>query len=275
VNVRIALAQTKVGADKRANLATIAARTAEAAESGARLVVFPEASMYYFGTPTEPLAPAAETLEGPFVSELQGLARRGAVWLLAGMFECIEGDARVYNTLVLLDDTGALRGTYRKVHLYDAFGYRESDRIAAGEGTTLGFTIDGMRFGALTCYDLRFPELTRHLARDGAGAVLIPAAWLVGPLKEMQYDTLLRARAIENTVYVGSADQCTEGYCGNSVLYDPLGVVMASLGEAEGLIIGDLSDERIAAVRERNPSLRNVRTDLYGRWAEAEAWTKR
>ncbi|MBV9102336.1 MAG: carbon-nitrogen hydrolase family protein [Candidatus Eremiobacteraeota bacterium] len=273
--VRVALAQTKVGADKRGNLEAVAERAAEASARSARLIVFPEASMYHFGRQNDPLAPAAETLEGPFVTRLSELAQKNRLWILAGMFERTDDAALVYNTLVLVDDTGTLRGTYRKMHLYDAFGYRESDRMRPGDGELLSFTIDGMRFGALTCYDLRFPETARHHAEAGADAVVIPTAWLAGPLKEMHLTTLLQARAIENTMYVGCADQCTEGYCGNSVLFDPLGVVVVSLGEAPGLVVGEMSTERIAEVRARNPSLANARRDLYARWTEGPAALRR
>jgi predicted amidohydrolase len=271
VNIRVALAQTAVTGDKAANLDAIASFTALAARRRARLAVFPEASMYHFGRPHDPLAPAGESLDGPFVSALAALARLHGIWLIAGMFERIEGDRRVYNTLVLVDDGGTPRGFYRKIHLYDAFGYAESARIAPGDGSTLEFDIDGVRFGALTCYDLRFPELARHITRAGAQVLVLPAAWLAGPGKELQFEALLRARAIENTVYVGSADQCTEGFCGNSVLYDPAGVVVASLGEAAGVIVADVSAERVSEVRGRNPSLANARVDLYARWAEAAA----
>ncbi len=204
---KLALAQIAVGGDKRANLATIEARAHQAAAAGARLVVFPEASMHFFGDPALPLGPVAESVGGAFTTALQALARETRVWILAGMFERADGDERAYNTLVLVDDAGGVRGTYRNIHLYDAFGYRESDRLVAGEGGTLLFEIDGVRFGALTCYDVRFPEQARHLVRLGAQAIVLPAAWLAGPLKEMQFETLLRARAIENTAYVGSADR--------------------------------------------------------------------
>ena len=270
MTVRIALAQTSVSGDKRENLDAIAARAAQAADEGARLAVFPEASMFHFGKPSEPLAHAAEAVDGPFVHHLAGLAREYSLWLLAGMFERIDGDARVYNTLVLLDETGELRGTYRKVHLYDAFGYKESSRMAPGDGASLLFEIDGLRFGAMTCYDLRFPEQARHLTRGGAHAIVLPAAWLAGPNKELQFDTLLRARAIENTVYVGAADQCTPGFCGNSVLYDPMGVTVASLGESAGVVAGDVSAERVALVRATNPSLANARREVYAGWAARE-----
>ena len=269
--IRLGLAQLAIGGDKPSNLEKIAAAAKDASTRGARLVVFPEASMFHFGKPTDPLAPASETLDGTFVRTLQGLARTHKLWILAGMFERIDGDARVYNTLVLVRSDGELQDFYRKIHLYDAFGYRESERIAPGDGKTLAFELDGIRFGALTCYDLRFPEQARHLAREGAQALLLPTAWLAGPLKEMHLLTLLRARAIENTVYLGAADQCPPGYCGNSVLYDPLGVAVASLGETPGVIVGDIDAARVDSARATNPSLANSRADLYARWMERTA----
>ena len=271
--IRLGLAQVAITGDKPSNLEKIAGATREASSRGAGLVVFPEASMFHFGKPNDPLAPASEPLDGTFVRTLQSLARTHKVWILAGMFERIDGDTRVYNTLVLLRDDGELHGFYRKIHLYDAFGYRESDRIAPGDGKTLSFELGGVRFGALTCYDLRFPELARHLTREGAQALLLPTAWLSGPLKEMHLLTLLRARAIENTVYLGAADQCPPGYCGNSVLYDPLGVAVASLGEAPGVIVGEVDPARVDIARATNPSLANSRVDLYARWIERAAVT--
>ena len=271
--MKIALAQIAVSGDKPANLENIAKAAASAGAAGARLVVFPEASMHHFGKPSDPLSPIAESLEDVFVCALRGMARRHRLWILAGMFEKIEGDAHVYNTLVLVRDDGELHDVYRKIHLYDAFGYKESDRMRPGDGKTLSFTIDGVPLGAMTCYDLRFPELARHLTRAGAHALLLPTAWLSGPLKEMHLATLLRARAIENTVYMGAADQCPPGYCGNSVLFDPLGVVVASLGEEPGVIVGDVDSERVATARAKNPSIANSRVDIYARWIEGVATT--
>jgi deaminated glutathione amidase len=273
MSVKLALGQLIVGSDKALNRQNIAEHAMMAARHGARLLVFPEASMYGFGKPNDPLDGAAETLDGTFVSTLRELSHRHNLWILAGMFERIDGDKHVYNTLVLTRDNGELHGVYRKIHLYDAFGYRESDRMRAGDGETLVFTLDGMRFGAMTCYDLRFPELARNLVRDGAQTLLLPTAWLAGPLKEMHLATLLRARAIENTVYLGAADQCPPGYCGNSVLYDPLGVCVTSLGEAPGVAVGELDPHRIAEARSKNPSLDNSRIDLYARWSERSAAT--
>ena len=269
MTLRLALAQISVGGDKAANLEKIATRVAAAAQQGARLVVFPEASMYHFGAPDESLAAAAEPLDGDFVMALTQLARRHGVWILAGMFERIDGEPRVYNTLILADEGGLLQGFYRKIHLYDAFGYRESSRFASGDGATLVFSIGGMRLGAMTCYDLRFPEVARHLALSGAQAVVLPTAWFAGSLKEMQFETLLRARAIENTIYLGAADQCTPGCIGGSVLFDPIGVAVASAGESEALLVADVSEERIAQARAANPSLANVRPGVYSAWSAA------
>jgi predicted amidohydrolase len=107
-----------------------------------------------------------------------------------------------------------------------------------------------------TCYDLRFPEVTRRLVDAGADVVLMPAEWVPGPLKEVHWTTLLRARAIENTVYLAAADQCGESGAGNSMIVDPMGVVVAALGEEEGLATATLDTSRITRVREKNPAIR-------------------
>lgn len=272
MSLLVALAQLHITDDKPGNLAKIAASAESAARAGARLVVFPEASMHDFGRPTTPLAPIAESVDGTFVRRLREVARANRIGVLAGMFEISPHPDRVYNTLVYVDHRGELAGTYRKIHLYDALGFVESDRIVPGEGGTLAFTCEGMRFGAMTCYDLRFPELARHLVVDeGADALLLPTAWLHGLLKEDHLRTLIRARAIENTAYFCAADQVGGAYSGNSAVVDPMGVVVASIGETEGLVLHPLSLERLAAVREKLPSIANRRPEVYERWSPATA----
>lgn len=281
MSITVAVAQIAVTGDKDANLAKIAAYVEHAARNGARLAVFPEAAMHEFGAPSGPLGPVAETLDGRFVTALSDLARRHTLTIVAGMFERLSHEpplsaepaknARAYNTVVALDERGALRGAYRKIHLYDALGARESDRIAPGDGTTLSFDCDGVSFGVMTCYDLRFPEVARHLSERGADVLVLPAAWYGGMLKESHFRTLARARAIENTVYLCAADQCGPDFSGNSLIVDPMGVVQASLGESEGLLVGELSRERLAQVRAKLPSVRNRRPDVYARWAAEEA----
>ncbi len=269
--MNIALAGIAVTLDKPANLAKIAAYAERAARAGARLVVFPEAAMCTFPPAREPLAPHAEALDGPFVTRLRELARAHGVAIVAGMFERAPDPARAYNTLAAVDARGDLAGTYRKVHLYDAFGYRESDRVAPGDGALLTLDVDGMCIGVQTCYDLRFPEITRRLADRGADVVVLPAAWFAGPLKEMHLETLARARAIENTVYFCVADQAGSAVVGNSAVYDPLGTTLAAGGEEEALVVATLSPERIATVRAKLPSLQNRRLAIYANWAEESA----
>jgi predicted amidohydrolase len=269
--MRVALAQLSAGPDKDANLRRMLELTAEAAGGGAALVVFPECSMTGFPTPSN-VAAVAEPLDGPSVRALAGAARRHGLAVVAGLHESIAGDERVFNTVVALDRAGASLGAYRKVHLYDAFGYRESDRIRRGGGDTLVFSLGGVIFGVETCYDLRFPELSRELAGRGAAVILLPAAWVQGPLKESHWEILLRARAIENTVYMAAAGMTGSTHIGCSMLVDPMGVPVARAGEGEALVFGDVDLERVSAVRRTNPSLENARPDVYARWRDtAEA----
>lgn len=256
--VRVALVQFAASQDKAENLTTIRDLARRAAESKPDLVVCPEASMYDFGAPDTPLAPAAEPVDGPFVTALADLARELGAVVVAGMFEAVLDADRAYNTLVALSPDGDLVGTYRKIHLYDAFGYRESDRLMAGRDRCV-IEVGGLRWGLLTCYDLRFPELGRALVDDGAQALVAPAAWVRGPLKEDHWTTLVRARAIENTCYVAAAGQCGSAYSGHSMLVDPMGVVVTSLGEQVGVCVGDVEPERLTEVRERNPTLAHRR----------------
>jgi predicted amidohydrolase len=268
--VRIALAQLVAGADKEANLRATLRRVEEAAAAGAALVVFPECSMAA-PPPDQPLAPLAEPLDGPYAGALADAARRHGIAVVAGLYERAADPSRVHNTVVAFDVTGAPLGAYRKVHLYDAFGHRESDRIVPGDGRTLRFRLDGLQVGVLTCYDVRFPELARHLAAGGAELLLLPAAWLRGPLKEEHWETLVRARAIENTVYVAAVGLAGPPFTGRSLLADPMGVAVAAAGEAAALVLGEVEPDRLREVRAANPSLENRRPELYARWAAAAA----
>jgi predicted amidohydrolase len=265
--MRIAIAQLAGGPDKAANLRRMLAMAEEAARAGARLVVFPECAMAAVGPDGSPAA-VAEPLDGPFVQTLAAAARGHGLALVAGLFETAPAGERALNTVVAESDRGELLGAYRKVHLYDAFGYRESDRIQPGDGETLVFPLDGVALGVQTCYDVRFPELTRHLVGRGAEVVLLPAAWVPGPLKESHWELLVRARAVESTVYVAAAG-LTGRYAGSSMLVDPMGVPVVRAGEAEALLVGEVDRERLAEVRRANPSLENARPDLYARWQPA------
>jgi predicted amidohydrolase len=264
--MRVALGQFASSVDKADNLRRMLGMVSRAGSMGAELVVFPEAAMVSF-EPDRSLAAEAEPLDGPFVKTLAEAAQDEGVSIVAGIFETVPGNERVYNTVVVLAVAGGLVGWYRKIHLFDAFGYRESERMEPGPGDVLLFRQGDLTFGVETCYDLRFPELSCHLAGQGAQVILLPAAWVRGPLKEDHWETLLRARAIENTVYVAAAGQASSRYAGSSMVVDPMGVAVVRAGESEQLITGDLDAERLAAVRRKLPSRENVRPDVYRRWS--------
>lgn len=254
--MRVALVQLAAGTDVAENVAAVRRLTKGVA---ADLIVLPEAVMHDFGKPDLPLGPVAQSLDGPFAAALAELAREHQATVIGGMFERSDDPDRPYNTLLAVGPDGALLGSYRKVQLYDSFGYSESERLRAGEPVPSVVDVQGVRLGLLTCYDLRFPEQSRALVDAGADALVVPAAWLRGPLKEDHWQTLLRARAIENTVYMVAAAQTGRSYCGLSMLVDPLGVVVASLGDDEGSLTAELDPARIESARDRNPALRHRR----------------
>ncbi len=253
--VPVAVCQFAPTASREGNRDRIAAMTVEAASRGARLVVFPEYSSYFVNPMDETLAANAEALEGEFVSTLTALAADHGVVIVAGLVERASDARHVHNTVVAVRGDGIL-ATYRKQHLYDAFGQTESDWIEAGELGPATFEVAGIRFGLLTCYDLRFPEVARTLVDAGAEALVVPAEWVRGPLKEHHWTTLLAARAIENTTYVVAADHPTPVGVGHSQIIDPQGVVIAGVGVHDGIAIAAVERAAIDRVRETNPSLR-------------------
>lgn len=240
----------------------------EAARQGAELAVFPEATQIRFGSD---LRAAAEPLDGPFCSGLAEVAKDTGVALVAGVFEPAP-DGRVHNTAVAYDGTGELVASYRKLHVFDAFGHRESDDVAPGSSPVL-CTLAGVRTGLEICYDVRFCELSRALAVGGAELLVLPAAWASGLFKEDHWVTLVRARAIENTVWLAAVGQVPDPDepptraatgVGRSMLVDPLGVVRADLGPAPGVTVAEVDTGLVETVRATLPSLANRRDDVFG-----------
>ncbi|MBK4347370.1 carbon-nitrogen hydrolase family protein [Lacisediminihabitans changchengi] len=253
--VGIAVAQFAPDDDQDANLVRIRDLATLAVERGASLVVFPEYSSFFTLQLGEHTVAAAQPLDGDFVSGLEVIAKVLGVHIVAGMLE-IAPEGRAYNTLVALDPHGALVATYRKLHLYDAFGQRESDWIAPGEiAEPQTFAVGDLAVGLQTCYDLRFPEVTRRLVDAGADLVLVPSEWVRGPLKEQHWRTLVTARALENTIYVAAADQAPPVGAGNSMIVDPMGVELVTIGEETDVAVARFSAARVARVRVTNPAL--------------------
>lgn len=252
------------GANRRAALTSVA----EAAALGAALVVLPEATMCSFGGPDTDLVPLAEPLDGPFVTALTEAAATAGVTVVAGTFEPSARPGKVRNTVVVVGPEG-LVAAYRKLHLYDALGWQESDRVEAGDPVADGvvvFGLEGVVFGVMTCYDLRFPEMARALTDKGATALVVPAHWLAGPGKAEAWEVLLRARAIESTAYVVAAAKPGPEATGRSMVVGPTGEVLAALGaDEEGLAVADLSAARVEEVRAGLPVLAHRRFDVSPR----------
>jgi predicted amidohydrolase len=221
---------------------------------GADLVVFPEAWQRHFGEAGSDLTVYAEPLDGPFVAEVERVAKERATTIVAGMFEHTGGTP--YNTVVV---RGGAHLDYRKIHLYDSFGYQESKVLAPGPIEPATFDLDGTTVGILTCYDLRFPELARRLVDAGAEVILVTAAWVAGPRKVDHWTTLLRARAIENTCYVVGVGQPGPTSSGHSMVVDPLGEVVVEGGDDAEILSADLDPAVVAEARRTNPSLANRR----------------
>ena len=251
--MKVAVAQFASISDKTANLDYISGQAEQGARAGAEVVVFPEGAMHTFGELKDDLSPFAEPLDGPFVAHLSKLASRLDVVLVAGMFEAIPGEHRIYNTAVVVERRQGLVLTHRKRHLYDAFGERESDRFRAGTEDVPLVDIDGFKTAVVVCYELRFPAFIQDAADRGAEVLLVPAAWVAGPLKEEHWTLMVRVRAIENTMYVAGAGMTGAGFCGRSMIVDPLGVVESGLGEVAGVAVGEVTKERLASARARLP----------------------
>jgi predicted amidohydrolase len=252
----IAVAQFAPTADTTTNLESIEQLVTTASVRGARVVVLPEYASYFVDPFDESLAANAQDLDGAFVQALTRIARAHEMVIVAGLLERATDRERVRNTAVAVD-AGGLLAHYRKLHLYDAFGQRESDWVEPGEpAEPQTFELGGLRFGLMTCYDLRFPEVGRQLVDAGADVFLVPAEWVRGPLKEHHWRTLLHARAIENTVFVAAADHPPPLGVGNSLIVDPQGVELAAVGTSTDIAVAHLDVGAIERVRRVNPSLR-------------------
>ncbi len=272
--MRIALAQIQSGAEPAANLGLVDDYTRRAADAGARVVLFPEATMCRFGVP---LAPIAEPLDGPWASGVRAIAERAGIVVVAGMFAPAD-DGRVTNTLIA---TGPdVEAHYDKIHLYDAFGFAESNTVAPGHQPVM-ITVDGdsgpVNIGLTLCYDVRFPELYVELAQRGAQLITVHASWGTGPGKLEQWTLLARARAIDTTGFVAAVGQAYPGDelaavgptgVGGSLVASAVGEVLASAGADPQLLVSDLDLAAAQKARETIAVLRN-RSEFTHRKAES------
>lgn len=253
--MKVALAQLTSTGDVAANLALVRDFTIRAADRGAELVVFPEATMCAFG---HRLASIAEPLTGRWADGVREIAHACDLTVAVGMFTPA-GQGRVHNTILV---TGAVEAHYDKIHLFDALGNRESDAVAPGSRVVV-VGIGPLTVGLATCYDVRFPDLFIDLARRGAQAILLPASWADGAGKLAQWQLLTRARALDSTSWLLACDQAQPPIAtrhangvGHSAVIGPDGVPVAELGPDVGLLVHEVDVSGLGQVREGLPVLR-------------------
>jgi predicted amidohydrolase len=270
--VRVGLVQMNSRSDKEANLSTSERLIDEAAEKGARLVGLPE-YVSYLG-PKDLHEENAEPIPGPTTERFAAKARQHGIYLLGGsILERSETPGMYFNTSTFFNPDGELQATYRKIHLFDI---EISGNVSANESATIlpgdrvvTVEMDGHTIGLSICYDLRFPELYRMLALDGAEVLFVPAAFTLYTGKD-HWHTLLRARAIENQCYVlapaqiGPHDPHAQCY-GRALVADPWGTVIADAPNHEGVVIADIDFSYLRQVRAQVPSLANRRPNAYQR----------
>jgi predicted amidohydrolase len=250
--------------DKQENLIRSIDFIGEAASSRADLVCFPEFQMAY-SPPTQTareLAALAETVDGEFVTALSKAAKKNRIGVIGTIYEK-SNTRRVYDTAVMLSPTGVVSAVYRKLHLYDALGFKESAKLVSGKKIKEPTRTKVGSIGLMICYDLRFPELSRILTVKGAEVLVAPSAWVQGEMKEEHWQTMVKARAIENGSYLVAPAQVGNIYCGRSMVVDPFGAVLVDMGYREGVAVVDIDRSRVREVRKSLPLMRNRRTDLY------------
>jgi predicted amidohydrolase len=254
------LVQLAVSPSKEEN-STRVVSTIEQVGRECDLIVFPE---YCMGYPNEGLSrkfvdDLAEPVEGKFVTAAAEASKSSPVSVVLPIFE--RENAVVYNTAIVINQ-GEVRGKYRKIHLFDALGWRESDFFRPGSNPAV-FSVGGLKVGIVICYDIRFPELIRREVLSGARAVVAPSGWVKGPLKEEQWQTLLMARAQENTSYMVGVGNANPAFVGRSLVIDPLGVKALDLGVGDGLGFCEIDEEKIKNAREALPVIKQISTTHY------------
>lgn len=260
--MKIALVQFAAGPNTAENASRAARDLGEAADNGAELVIFPEATAQAFGTGRLDLQ--AERLDGNFAATLHAAAADRGVTVIAGMFEPADQNGevnRVYNTALI---AGRTRGAYRKMHTYDAFNFAESDTVRPGS-RQLVVEIAGLKVGLAICFDLRFPALFQDLARAGAQIIAVPTSWAHGAGKLRQLRTLVSARALDSGAYVAMCDMArpedldphdsAPRGIGHSMVAAPDGEIIAEAGEAPEILYVDIDAEAVAQQRRRLPIL--------------------
>ena len=266
--MKIAVVQFKASTNKESNLKKITDLISKASKNMAKLVAFPEFMMFYTDSSqtSRELASLAETIKGNFVTTIAKTAKKNRIEVIGSFYEKSSRKDRVYDTSFVIDNSGKVISTYRKIHLYDALGFKESDKMISGSKITLPVKTSIGKVGMMICYDLRFPEMSRSLAASGSEILVAPSAWVKGDMKEEHWITINKTRAIENGCYVIAPDQVGNIYCGRSLVVDPYGKILLDMKKRQGISYIEIDLQKIKQIRKLLPLLKNRRTDVYANW---------
>ena len=234
----------------------------DAASKGVELLVFPECLMSRFEAERGDFLAESQPVDGPFATALGQIAREQGLWMVFTMNE-LNPEGLPFNTAVVVDDEGAQRAVYRKIHLFDSATTCESERMSAASELPAPIDTPFGKLGLGICYDLRFPEFARAQAVAGCDLLVYPAAWVDGKGKREQWQTLLAARAIENEVFTIGVCRADKGYVGSSCVFGPDGHVRAIADAQECLLVAELDTADLDAMRAAIPVMAHRRSDLY------------
>jgi len=263
--MKVAVVQFKASTNKKVNLKKIISYISKATSKNATLCAFPEFMMFYTSSSQTPkqLVNLAETINGNFVTTIAKAAKENQIQVVGSFYEKSRKKDRVYDTCFVIGKSGKVISTYRKIHLYDALGFKESDKIVSGSKITKPVNTSLGKMGMMICYDLRFPEMARSLATAGAEVLVIPSAWVKGNMKEEHWVTINKTRAIENGCYVIAPDQVGNIYCGRSLVVDPYGKILLDMKKKQGIGFVNIDLNKVKQTRKILPLLKNRRTDIY------------
>jgi len=263
--MKVAVVQFKASTSKDDNLKKIISYISKAASKNVTLCAFPEFMMFYTNSSqtAKQLAELAETINGNFISTIAKTAKENKIQVIGSFYEKSRKKDRVYDTAFVIDKTGKIISTYRKIHLYDALGFKESNKMTSGSKITKPIKTSVGIIGMMICYDLRFPEMSRSLASAGSEVLVAPSAWVKGNMKEEHWITINKTRAIENGCYVISPDQVGNIYCGRSLVVDPYGKILLDMKKKQGIGFVNIDLNKVKQTRKILPLLKNRRTDIY------------
>jgi len=263
--MKVAVVQFKASTNKKVNLKKIISYISKATSKNATLCAFPEFMMFYTSSSQTPkqLVNLAETINGNFVTTIAKAAKENQIQVVGSFYEKSRKKDRVYDTCFVIGKSGKVISTYRKIHLYDALGFKESDKIVSGSKITKPVKTSLGKMGMMICYDLRFPEMARSLATAGAEVLVAPSAWVKGNMKEEHWITINKTRAIENGCYVIAPDQVGNIYCGRSLVVDPYGKILLDMKKKQGIGFVNINLNKVKQTRKILPLLKNRRTDIY------------